>query len=323
MWVARSSVPRGSASPSTRSRAAGIQRLTWAFPVVDDQNTLTIGERGPQLLDDFVMREKIFHFDHERIPERVVHVRGFGVKGYFENYESLSDITMADPFQRAGDRTDLFVRFSNVAGNKGSMDLARDVRGFAVKFYTRQGNWDLVGNNMPVFFIQDAMKFPDLVHAVKEAPDRGFPQAQSAHDNFRIEPAREAIDLDPSPALRILLNGPESFTGRRLGVLVTNGADAKTLAMLQTAVKKAGAQIPASARTPTCSSRRPDSTINAATRDTCPSARHRRRPPHSSTPSEHSATGTEASRPDPDTRSPSRSNRDPSIGYSFLGGRNR
>ena len=153
-------------------------------PISDDQNTLTAGERGPQLLEDFVMREKIFHFDHERIPERVVHARGFGVKGYFENYGSLSDITMADPFQRAGDRTDVFVRFSTVAGNKGSMDLARDARGFAVKFYTREGNWDLVGNNIPVFFIQDAMKFPDLVHSVKQEPDRGFPQAQSAHDNF-------------------------------------------------------------------------------------------------------------------------------------------
>lgn len=112
------------------------------------------------------------------------HARGFGVKGYFENYDSLSGITMADPFQRAGDRTDVFVRFSTVAGNKGSMDLARDVRGFAVKFYTREGNWDLVGNNMPVFFIQVTMKFPDLVHSVKQEPDREFPQAQSAHDNF-------------------------------------------------------------------------------------------------------------------------------------------
>jgi catalase len=153
-------------------------------PISDDQNTLTGGERGPQLLEDFVMREKLFHFDHERIPERVVHARGFGVKGYFENYESLSDVTMADPFQRGGDRTDVFVRFSTVAGNKGSVDLARDVRGFAVKFYTREGNWDLVGNNIPVFFIQDAMKFPDLIHAAKAEPDRGFPQAQTAHDNF-------------------------------------------------------------------------------------------------------------------------------------------
>ncbi len=154
------------------------------MPISDDQNTLTAGERGPQLLEDFVMREKIFHFDHERIPERVVHARGFGVKGFFEPYESLADITSADLFQRPGERTEVFVRFSTVAGNKGSFDLARDVRGFAVKFYTKEGNWDLVGNNIPVFFIQDAMKFPDLVHAVKQEPDRGFPQAQSAHDNF-------------------------------------------------------------------------------------------------------------------------------------------
>jgi len=153
-------------------------------PISDDQNTLTVGPRGPQLLEDFVMREKIFHFDHERIPERVVHARGFGVKGYFETYESLADITRADLFQRPGERTEAFVRFSTVAGNKGSFDLARDVRGFAVKLYTNEGNWDLVGNNIPVFFIQDAIKFPDLIHAAKQEPDRGFPQAQTAHDNF-------------------------------------------------------------------------------------------------------------------------------------------
>ncbi len=154
------------------------------LPIADDQNSLRAGARGPTLLEDHILREKIFHFDHERIPERVVHARGYGAHGYFESYESLSDITCADIFQRKGEKTPLFVRFSTVAGNKGSFDLARDVRGFAVKFYTAQGNWDLVGNNMPVFFIQDAMKFPDLVHSVKEAPDRGFPQAQSAHDNF-------------------------------------------------------------------------------------------------------------------------------------------
>ena len=152
--------------------------------MADDQNTLRAGERGPSLLDDFHFREKIFHFDHERIPERVVHARGFGAHGFFETYESLADITRADLFQRAGERTEVFVRFSTVAGNKGSFDLARDVRGFATKFYTREGNWDLVGNNIPVFFIQDAIKFPDVVHAVKQEPDRGFPQAQSAHDNF-------------------------------------------------------------------------------------------------------------------------------------------
>jgi catalase len=153
-------------------------------PVSDDQNSLKIGSRGPTALEDFHFREKIFHFDHERIPERVVHARGYGAHGFFENYEPLSAITSADLFQRKGERTPVFVRFSTVAGNKGSADLARDVRGFAVKFYTKEGNWDLVGNNIPVFFIQDAIKFPDLIHAAKQEPDRGFPQAQTAHDNF-------------------------------------------------------------------------------------------------------------------------------------------
>jgi catalase len=153
-------------------------------PVADDQNTLRLGERGPDVLEDFHFREKIFHFDHERIPERVVHARGFGAHGFFENYQPLSDITRADLFQRRGERTPAFVRFSTVAGNKGSPDLARDVRGFAVKLYTREGNWDIVGNNIPVFFIQDAIKFPDLIHAAKQEPDKGFPQAQTAHDNF-------------------------------------------------------------------------------------------------------------------------------------------
>jgi catalase len=153
-------------------------------PVADDQNSLKIGARGPTVLEDFHFREKIFHFDHERIPERVVHARGFGAHGYFENYRSLADLTCADLFQREGEKTLAFVRFSTVAGNKGSADLARDVRGFAVKLYTKRGNWDIVGNNIPVFFIQDAIKFPDLIHAAKEAPDRGFPQAQTAHANF-------------------------------------------------------------------------------------------------------------------------------------------
>ncbi len=154
------------------------------IPVSDDQNSLKAGRRGPTLLEDFHFRDKMFHFDHERIPERVVHARGFGAHGVFETYESLSDLTSADLFQRAGEKTDIFVRFSTVAGNKGSADLARDVRGFAVRFYTKEGNWDLVGNNIPVFFIQDAIKFPDLIHAAKQEPDRGFPQAQTAHDNF-------------------------------------------------------------------------------------------------------------------------------------------
>jgi catalase len=153
-------------------------------PVLDDQNTLKIGGRGPTLIEDFHFREKIFHFDHERIPERVVHARGYGAHGFFETYESLAKYTRADLFQRAGERTPAFVRFSTVAGSKGSFDLARDVRGFAVKLYTQEGNWDLVGNNIPVFFIQDAIKFPDLIHSVKEEPDAAFPQAQSAHDNF-------------------------------------------------------------------------------------------------------------------------------------------
>lgn len=153
------------------------------LPIADNQNTLTVGPRGPQLLEDFILREKITHFDHERIPERVVHARGYAAHGYFEAYEGNEDLTCAE-FLQAGARTEVFTRFSTVAGNKGSFDTARDVRGFSVKFYTTQGNYDLVGNNIPVFFIQDAMKFPDLVHSVKPEPDRGFPQAQSAHDTF-------------------------------------------------------------------------------------------------------------------------------------------
>ena len=153
-------------------------------PISDDQNSLKAGVRGPTLLEDQVFREKLFHFDHERIPERVVHARGYGAHGFFETYEALDDLTCADIFQRKGEKTPVFARFSTVAGNKGSPDLARDVRGFAVKFYTQEGNWDLVGNNIPVFFIQDAMKFPDLIHSAKAEPDRGFPQAQTAHDNF-------------------------------------------------------------------------------------------------------------------------------------------
>jgi catalase len=160
--------------------------LTTAFgvPVSDDQNSLKAGSRGPTLIEDFHFRDKLFHFDHERIPERVVHARGYGAHGYFETFESLADITRADIFQRSGEKTPVFARFSTVVGNKGSFDLARDVRGFAVKFYTREGNWDLVGNNIPVFFIQDALRFPDLVHSIKQEPDRGFPQATAAHDNF-------------------------------------------------------------------------------------------------------------------------------------------
>ncbi len=150
----------------------------------DNQNTLKAGLRGPSLLEDFILREKVTHFDHERIPERIVHARGSGAHGYFESYDALTQYTRAAPFTEKGKVTPVFVRFSTVAGERGSKDTARDVRGFAVKFYTDAGNWDLVGNNMPVFFIQDAMKFPDLVHAVKPEPHHGMPQAASAHDTF-------------------------------------------------------------------------------------------------------------------------------------------
>ena len=179
-------VERGAGGETHQVAGDGRPSLTTQQGVVvaDDQNSLRVGERGPGALEDFHFREKIFHFDHERIPERVVHARGFGAHGFFENYEPLTEITRADLFQRAGERTEAFVRFSTVAGNKGSGDLARDVRGFAVKLYTKEGNWDLVGNNIPVFFIQDAIKFPDVIHAAKQEPDRGFPQAQTAHDNF-------------------------------------------------------------------------------------------------------------------------------------------
>lgn len=174
----------GELHQSAEETDAPVMTTNQGLPIADDQNSLRAGDRGATLMEDFIFREKIFHFDHERIPERVVHARGYGAHGYFETYESLSDITCADVFQRAGEKTPAFVRFSTVAGNKGSADVARDVRGFAVKLYTQEGNWDIVGNNIPVFFIQDAIKFPDLIHAAKAEPDRGFPQAQTAHDNF-------------------------------------------------------------------------------------------------------------------------------------------
>jgi catalase len=153
-------------------------------PVANNQDSLKAGLRGPTLLEDFILREKITHFDHERIPERIVHARGSAAHGYFEAYEPLSDLTRASPFTESGKRTPVFVRFSTVAGERGSADTARDVRGFAVKFYTDEGNWDLVGNNIPVFFIQDAMKFPDLIHAAKPEPNNQMPQAATAHDTF-------------------------------------------------------------------------------------------------------------------------------------------
>jgi catalase len=150
----------------------------------DNQNSLKAGERGATLLEDFIMREKITHFDHERIPERIVHARGSAAHGFFQVYESMEKITKAKFLQDPSRKTPVFVRFSTVAGSRGSTDLARDVRGFSVKFYTDEGNYDLVGNNIPVFFIQDAIKFPDLIHAVKPEPHNEMPQAASAHDTF-------------------------------------------------------------------------------------------------------------------------------------------
>ncbi len=192
--VKRPGKPRASAKAAatlhghggeTHQTGEGAAPLTTnqGIPVADNQNSLKSGERGPVLLEDFVLREKIMHFDHERIPERIVHARGSAAHGYFECTADLSKVTAA-AFLRKGVRTPVFVRFSTVAGSKGSRDLARDVRGFAVKFYTEEGNFDLVGNNIPVFFIQDAIKFPDLIHAAKPEPDREFPQAQTAHDTF-------------------------------------------------------------------------------------------------------------------------------------------
>ena len=153
-------------------------------PINDDQNSLKSGERGGTLLEDFILREKITHFDHERIPERIVHARGSAAHGIFQVYNSMAPLTKASFLQDPSKTTPVFVRFSTVAGSRGSTDLARDVRGFAVKFYTDEGVFDLVGNNIPIFFIQDAMKFPDLVHAVKPEPHNEMPQAASAHDTF-------------------------------------------------------------------------------------------------------------------------------------------
>jgi catalase len=162
---------------------APVLTTNHGVPISDNQNSLKSGSRGPTLLEDFVLREKIFHFDHERIPERIVHARGSGAHGYFEATDDISDLSRAAVFKK-GEKTEVFVRFSTVAGGAGSVDTPRDVRGFAVKFYTTEGNWDLVGNNIPVFFIQDAIKFPDLIHSVKMEADRAYPQAGSAHDTF-------------------------------------------------------------------------------------------------------------------------------------------
>ena len=180
-------------APTTRTGRAGETHqvnssvcLTdnQGHPVSDNQNSLRAGARGPTLLEDFFLREKIFHFDHERIPERIVHARGSGAHGTFECTSAIPELTKAHIFQKKGRKCEVFVRFSTVAGGAGSVDTPRDVRGFATKFYTAEGNWDLVGNNMPVFFIQDAIKFPDLIHSVKMEADKGYPQAASAHDTF-------------------------------------------------------------------------------------------------------------------------------------------
>jgi catalase len=183
--AARSANPKGADLAVYREEGAGkILTTNQGLPVNDNQNTLKAGDRGPSLLEDFHFREKITHFDHERIPERIVHARGSAAHGYFQVYENLSRYSKARFLQDPNVRTPVFVRFSTVVGSRGSTDLARDVRGFAVKFYTEEGIFDLVGNNIPVFFIQDAIKFPDLVHAVKPEPDNEMPQAASAHDTF-------------------------------------------------------------------------------------------------------------------------------------------
>lgn len=171
-------------NPHTESGDGQLLTTNQGLPVNDDQNSLKAGNRGGTLLEDFILREKITHFDHERIPERIVHARGEAAHGYFQVYKSMSKYTRAGFLQDPSVKTPVFVRFSTVAGFRGSSDLARDVRGFAVKFYTQEGNYDLVGNNMPVFFIQDAIKFPDLIHAVKPEPHHEMPQAASAHDTF-------------------------------------------------------------------------------------------------------------------------------------------
>ena len=186
MPTAKTPMIPGNAGETHQTAATPETRLTTnhGVPVSDNQNTLSAGPRGPHLLEDFVLREKIQHFDHERIPERIVHARGSAAHGVFELTESLADYTTAKILTEVGKQTELFTRFSTVAGGAGSVDTPRDVRGFAVKMYTTEGNWDLVGNNIPVFFIQDAIKFPDLIHAVKMEADRGYPQAASAHDTF-------------------------------------------------------------------------------------------------------------------------------------------
>ncbi len=192
--VKRSDLDGNDMSATTRGdggelhqRAGGgcpVMTTNQGIPVSDNQNSLRATPRGPTLLEDFILREKITHFDHERIPERIVHARGSAAHGHFQLTKSLAQYTTARVLTEVGNTTPVFARFSTVAGGSGSVDTPRDVRGFSVKLYTSEGNWDLVGNNIPVFFIQDAIKFPDIIHAVKMEPDRGFPQAASAHDTF-------------------------------------------------------------------------------------------------------------------------------------------
>ena len=182
--------------------------------ISDDKNSLKAGARGPVLLEDFLLREKIMHFDHERIPERVVHARGSGVHGYFQVYKDMSELTKAAVFRNPAHRTPVFVRFSTVAGSRGSTDTPRDVRGFATKFYTEEGVWDLVGNNIPVFFIQDAIQFPDLVHAVKPEQDNEIPQAASAHDTFW-----DFVSLTPESAHMLLWVMSDRALPRSFGMM--------------------------------------------------------------------------------------------------------
>ena len=186
-------------APHTADATGAYMTTNFGTRINDDQNSLKAGDRGPTLLEDFILREKIMHFDHERIPERVVHARGSGAHGIFKLYKPMGDVTKAQFLNDTEIETPVFVRFSTVAGFRGSSDLARDVRGFAVRWYTQEGNFDLVGNNMPVFFIQDSIKFPDLIHAVKPEPDNEIPQAASAHDTFW-----DFISLSPESAHMVM-----------------------------------------------------------------------------------------------------------------------
>jgi catalase len=176
--------PAGSSGPAERAQSGEYLTTAQGLRLPDTDRSLKAGDRGPTLLEDFHLREKITHFDHERIPERVVHARGAAAHGVFESYGTAGSVTKAGFLAENGWQTEVFVRFSTVLGSRGSADAVRDTRGFAVKFYTTEGTFDLVGNNMPVFFIQDGIKFPDVIHTAKPHPDREIPQAQSAHDTF-------------------------------------------------------------------------------------------------------------------------------------------